>query len=747
MASSTATTTSTTSHAGVAMSVGSPEVTSSLTTEGNALSSGAVADVNPQFRPSPTADEDFEDISIFQAAQMGKLTVVAQLVESNRALVKSKDFQDVTALHWAAINNQIPVARHLLDHGAEVDSIGGELVATPLHWCARNGHFNMAKLLIKYGAKAHLQDSQGYNALHLATHSSNAMLVLYLIMVGEVTIDSADTLGHTSLMWAAYQGDSLSVEVLLKYGARVDTKDKEGFTPLHWAVVKGNRECLSKILKEGADVKAGDRSGKTPIDMIKELRGTMLWEKALSDAGLARDGRTRRTLFDKKTTNTVIYFIPYVTLTLTLTLMVHFPWYIALPLAIVQFLLGHIGAIKFLLRTKKPNDMLQTPYYTAIFQSTAFLVGFTYLRRLLLNTSHLLWLNLAFIVCYISAMYFFYGAVMADPGWAPRNISAESQRESVLQMADRGVLDPRHFCVTCVSQRQMRSKHCKFCNRCVAKFDHHCPWIYNCIGAKNHRAFILFLALFLTTVPIYVYLSFEYLSIASPKYVPITSDPCLLSDSLCSYFQYDAFTTTLAFWSLVQISWPTLLFFVQLYQIGQGRTTNEAMTHQRYGYVGRSMDVRQRILKSLSEIDSEVAGAGHPLQEESIHLLEAGGSSSSTGIEEDEATLFARDDESKTVGIGNNSDSHNHSHGHGHGHSHRSVGGMWALMVGTMRRRRRHHGEIGEESNPFDFGFWQNCLGFFSENRRGPLRGVNWYAFYEMEATRANQTDPLARRL
>lgn len=86
-------------------------------------------------------------------------------------------------------------------------------------------------------------------------------------------------------------------------------------------------------------------------------------------------------------TNTIIYFIPYVTLTLTLNLMVIFPWYLAIPLAVVQFLLGHIGAVKILLRTKKPNDMLQTPYYTAVFQSTAFLVGFTWVRHLVYSRS------------------------------------------------------------------------------------------------------------------------------------------------------------------------------------------------------------------------------------------------------------------------------------------------------------------------------------------------------------------------
>jgi palmitoyltransferase len=31
------------------------------------------------------------------------------------------------------------------------------------------------------------------------------------------------------------------------------------------------------------------------------------------------------------------------------------------------------------------------------------------------------------------------------------------------------------------------------CNKCVEKFDHHCVYINNCLGHRNHKYFILFL--------------------------------------------------------------------------------------------------------------------------------------------------------------------------------------------------------------------------------------------------------------
>jgi len=79
-----------------------------------------------------------------------------------------------------------------------------------------------------------------------------------------------------------------------------------------------------------------------------------------------------------------------------------------------------------------------------------------------------------------------------DPSW--EYVGADGQQNAPTPaLSEMKKSGERRHCKWCAKYKPDRCHHCRVCRVCILKMDHHCPWIYNCVGFRNHKYFFLLL--------------------------------------------------------------------------------------------------------------------------------------------------------------------------------------------------------------------------------------------------------------
>jgi ankyrin repeat protein len=157
---------------------------------------------------------------------------------------------------------------------------------TALHWAARQDNLEIARRLLSAGANAKAANRYGVTPLSLACINGNAAMISLLLDAG-ADPNAALPGGETPLMTAARTGNAAAVQTLLAHGADANAKEsRRSQTPLMWAAAEGNVEVVNALLKAGADPHARLDSGFTAF-LFAVREGRIPVVKTLLKSGAA----------------------------------------------------------------------------------------------------------------------------------------------------------------------------------------------------------------------------------------------------------------------------------------------------------------------------------------------------------------------------------------------------------------------------------------------------------------------------
>ena len=173
-----------------------------------------------------------------------------------------------------------------------------------------------------------------------------------------------------------------------------------------------------------------------------------------------------------------------------------------------------------------------------------------------------------YFLIHLMILSFFIISTMLNPGYLFQHKGYDFQE--ILNK-----LDPIYICPDWKVIRTPRSRHWNLWDRCVERYDHHCPYINNWVGYRNHLYFVLFLFF------IWCLLIYQIVIIWIAYNKDISSNWWEFFDDLNTEALFISVTSFILLIDIVFLFLVSLLLFTHLLNFFKNQTTHERFSGNR----------------------------------------------------------------------------------------------------------------------------------------------------------------------
>ena len=173
-----------------------------------------------------------------------------------------------------AVNaGDVPTVAGFIDKGLDPNTTDRE-GQTLLMTASRLGHLELVKLLVARKASVTRRNPYGDTALMFAALKGQVAVAQFLITHG----GQVNQTGWAPLHYAAFEGRTEMVKLLLSKGAEKDAVAPNGYSSLMLAARNGHLEAARMLLYADADVAIKAPDGQTALGIAKEKKSLQLME-------------------------------------------------------------------------------------------------------------------------------------------------------------------------------------------------------------------------------------------------------------------------------------------------------------------------------------------------------------------------------------------------------------------------------------------------------------------------------------